>query len=216
MWPLLIYTCVLIWECGHPKQSHSSWVDTMVTNTLWHFAVVKKQLGHALLHVKCCCFVRNPHISSLSEERKETKFPIQDFCDAFSLHEYYLKSVDSICRDSMDTQYTIISELISHYNNVCSSSSVFMTNTPSGAKKHCRSSEPESRQMAKIFKYWIWTQFWREVEIAHSLADWDLPNNQVKGSAPAYRIDSQWPRPQPEHLSSAPGASAFYGGIGGC
>ena len=33
-----------------------------------------------------------------------------------------------------------------------SSSSVFMTNnTPSGVKKHCESTEPESCQMAKMF-----------------------------------------------------------------
>ena len=35
-----------------------------------------------------------------------------------------------------------------------SSSSIFITNkTPSGAKIHCKSNEPESHQVAKMFSY---------------------------------------------------------------
>ena len=78
--------------------------------------------------------------------------------------------------------------------------------------------------------------------MAHSLADWDLNNNRVAGSAPAYRIDSRQPRPTDRmpvtsnadrsrksvagqqvspvipsaHLFNAPGVSDFHGGMGGC
>ena len=47
------------------------------------------------------------------------------------------------------------------------------------------------------FKYWIWTQFWRDVEVAHSLADWDLnvclPNNRVRVWPAPYTFDSWLP-----------------------
>ena len=35
-------------------------IDWAVTSALWDFKVVKKQWGHALLSVKCCCFVQTP------------------------------------------------------------------------------------------------------------------------------------------------------------
>jgi len=78
-------------------------------------------------------------------------------------HANIIESVDSICRDSADTQYMLITSkflkisktaanLLAVITTYRSSSSVFMTsNTPSGAKKHRENTEPESRQTAKMF-----------------------------------------------------------------
>ena len=61
-----------------------------------------------------------------------------------------IELIDSICRDSMDMQY--MTKLNSLYTMCHSHSTVSMTNeTPSGTKKHCKSTEPESCQMAKFF-----------------------------------------------------------------
>ena len=38
----------------------------------------------------------------------------------------------------------------------------------------CTSARTHFQPARPGFKYWIWTRFWREVEMAHSLADWDL------------------------------------------
>ena len=73
-----------------------------------------------------------------------------------------IESVDSICRDSADTQYMPIQTNLLKISKTAnlwavttpyrSSSSVFMTNnTPSGAKMHRESTVPESRQTAKMF-----------------------------------------------------------------
>ena len=47
------------------------------------------------------------------------------------------------------------------------------------------------------FKYWIWTQFWQDVEVAHSLADWVLnvclPKNQARVWPALYTFDSWLP-----------------------
>ena len=72
---------------------------------------------------------------------------------------YIVESVDSICRDSTDTQYMLIQIFQNLQNSLQAvitpyrlTSSVFMTkNAPSGTKKHCESTEPESHQTAKMF-----------------------------------------------------------------
>ena len=72
---------------------------------------------------------------------------------------YIIESVDSICRDSTDTQYMLIQIFQNLQNSLQAvitpyrlTSSVFMTkNAPSGTKKHCESTEPESHQAAKMF-----------------------------------------------------------------
>jgi len=68
------------------------------------------------------------------------------------LPTFAIELVDSLCRDSTDTQYMIMQEISQTYKPLLqlmyhSFSSVFMTNsTPvCSVKKHCESTEPESR-----------------------------------------------------------------------
>ena len=86
--------------------------------------------------------------------------------------EPIIELVESICRDSADTQYMLIKTNFSKSPKQLklwavitphrSSSSVFMmNNTPSGAKMNRESTKPESRQMAKMFSFFFFFVFFR-------------------------------------------------------
>ena len=73
-----------------------------------------------------------------------------------------IELIDSICRDSTDTQYMIIQnklskskKTISLYYKTISSSVFIINNTPSGAKKHRESTKPESHLKAKCFSFFF-------------------------------------------------------------
>ena len=73
-----------------------------------------------------------------------------------------IELIDSICRDSTDTQYMIIQnklskskKTISLYYKTISSSVFIINNMPSGAKKHRESTKPESHLKAKCFSFFF-------------------------------------------------------------
>ena len=77
-------------------------------------------------------------------------------------HTISYESVDSVCRNTADTQYNYANtqnqKMGSLHDNVPSSSSVFLAKkTPSVVKNHHKSIEPESCQNAKIVFFFLKT-----------------------------------------------------------
>jgi len=109
-----------------------------------------------------------------------------------------IESVDSICRDSADTQYMLLQKKIHKISKTAnlqavitpyrSSSSVFMTNNiPSGTKKHQRKyrtrKSPKSSSSSSSD---------RLVQICVTLSRWFLHKTAALSSAPAHRFFSMF------------------------
>ena len=87
-----------------------------------------------------------------SESGWQTQFSFGQAKYSLLVAIHIIESVDSICRDSSDTQYMLIQ------TNVSKSPKQLTKNTPSGAKKHREGTEPESHQTAKMFFFLLLLQ----------------------------------------------------------